>query len=225
VEPDEVTRRVLAVGWLDPTASDGVPTSVLTERAAAGGPDAPAAAFALARRFDETLAPQVDAMLHAGDPALRTATARGLGLSRSAEAVGRLSLAYEWEADAGVRRAIVSSLTIQAAQGGPGAQVGRGMLDLAARLDPDPVARWTASGRSMGRTDPPGVRGVAWIRLVAAEGAAPTLDRTALLSDRDGRALPIAFDGEGYALVPGVSPGEARLRLAPDASSYTAPAP
>jgi HEAT repeat protein len=225
LEPDEATRRVLAVGWSDPTSGDAVPTSVLTERAQAGGPDAPAAAFALARRFDETLATQIDAMLHASDAALRAATARGLGRSASAEASGRLSLAYEWEADAGVRRAIVSALTIRAAEGAAGAQVGRDVLDLAARLDPDPVARWTAAGRSMGSSDPAGVRAVAWIRLVAAEGAAAGLDRTALLADRDGRALPIAFDGEGYALVPGVSPGEARLRLAPDASSYTAPAP
>ncbi len=225
VEPDEATRHVLAIGWTEATGSDPVPTSLLAERAVAGGPDGPAAAFALSRRFDETLATQVDALLHAHDPALRAATARGLGLSASAEAAGRVSLAYEWEADVGVRRAIVSMLTIRAAEGAPGARVGRDVLDLAARLDPDPVVRWTAAGRATGREDPPGVREVAWIRLVAAEGATPALDRTALLTSRGGSALPVAFDDEGYALVPGISPGDARLHLAPDSPSYTAPAP
>ncbi len=219
VDPDDATRHVLALGWTEATGSDAVPTSLLAERAVAGGPDGPAAAFGLATRFDDALAAQVDALLQSRDAALRAATARGLGLSERSEASGRLALAYEWEPDAGVRQAIVSMLTIRAAEGAPGAPAGRDMLDLAARLDPDPVVRWTAAGRPVGRTDTPQV---AWIRLVAADGAAPALDRTALLTDRSGTALPIAFDEEGYALVPGVSPGEARLRLAPDAPSYTA---
>jgi hypothetical protein len=116
-------------------------------------------------------------------------------------------------------------LTIRVADGAPGAHLGHDVVQRAARIDPDPVVRWVAAGRPEGGVDPAGVREVAWIRLVAAEGASPALDRTALLSDRRGRALPIVFDDEGYALVPGISPGEARLRLAPDSPSYTAPAP
>jgi HEAT repeat protein len=226
VEPDEATRRVLALGWTEGASSDAVPTSLLAERSSSGGPDAPAAAFALARRFDESVAPRIDALLQSHDAALRAAALRGLGLSENAEAAGRLSLAYEWEPDPGVRRAIVSMLTIRESLDAPGAQGGRGVLQRAARLDPDPVVRWVAAGRPAGRVGSAGVREVAWIRLVAAEGASPDLDRTALLADRSGRALPIAFDDEGFALVPGISPGEARLRLAPDSPSYTAaPAP
>ena len=220
VEPDDATRHVLALGWTEATGSDAVPTSLLAERAVAGGPDGPAAAFGSPRRFDDALAAQVDALLQSRDPALRAATARGLGLSERSEASGRLALAYEWEPDAGVRQAIVSMLTIRARSSGrparrPAATCStwpRASTPTRSSAGPQPADPWVA-------TDTPQV---AWIRLVAAEGAAPALDRTALLTDRSGTALPIAFDEEGYALVPGVSPGEARLRLAPDAPSYTA---
>jgi hypothetical protein len=216
LEPDETTRRVLALGWTAGTGGDAVPTSVLVARASAGGADAPAAAFALARRSDETLAAAVDGLLRSRDPVLRCQAARGLAFSQAA--------------DARVRRAIVSALAVRVAKGAPGAETARDVLDLAARLDPDPVTRSTATSTEDGRSTLPrrahgaGIREVAWIHLVAAESAAPALDRTAVLTDSAGSALPIAFDDEGYALVPGISPGEARLRLAPDSPSYTAPA-
>ncbi len=230
IEPDEATRRVLALGWAE-AGADRVPTPVLVERANAGGPDAPMAAFALARRSDETLDAQVESLLRARDPVLRAETARGLGLTPAADAVGRLMQAYAWEVDARVRRAIVSALAVRVAHEAPGAQAAReGVLNLTARLDPDPVVRWTASAaaaRSATAQTPveSDRREVAWIRLVAAEGAAAPLDRTALLVPSGAGALPIVFDEEGYALIPGVSPGIARLRLAPEAPSYSAPAP
>jgi HEAT repeat protein len=237
VEPDEATRRVLALGWTAGSVGDSVPTPVLVERAGAGGADGPAAAFALGRRSDEALDGPIDALLGSRDPVLRAQVARGLGAGDAADAVGRLSQAYAWEADATVRRAIVEALAGRIARGAPGAQAAReGVLDLAARLDPDRVTRWAASGAigALPAGTPPtaaaygrgtDIREVAWIRLVAAESAAPSLDRTALLTESGGGALPIAFDDEGYALVPGVSPGEARLRLAPDSPSYTAASP
>ncbi len=236
VEPDETTRRVLAIGWTAASVSDTVPTPVLVERASAGGADAPAAAFALGRRSDEPLDAQVEALLGSRNPVLRAQVARGLGAGRATDAVGRLSRAYAWEADATVRRAIVEALAVRVANGAPGAQAAReGVLELAARLDPDRMTR-SAASRAIGPVRAAGLRTlagydrgkdipeVAWIRLVPAEGAAPALDRTASLADSDGEALPIVFDDEGYALVPGVSPGEARLRLAPDSPSGTAPA-
>jgi HEAT repeat protein len=243
VEPDEATRRVLALGWTEASmepSDDPAPTAVLVERALAGGPDAPAAVFALTLRADESRVAQVDAWLRSRDPVLRAQVARGLGLSPEADAAGRLSRAYAWEVDPAVRRAIVGSLATRAARGAPGGEAAReGVLELAARLDPDAVTRWIAS-QAVARSSAPrssaadagarttveaGVREVAWIRLAAADGARAALDRTALLVDSGGRALPIVFDDEGYALVPGVSPGEARLRLAPDSPSYSAPAP
>ena len=238
VEPDEATRRVLALGWAEASTEpnrDPGPTSVLVERALAGGPDAPVAVFALALRADEARVAQVDAWLQSRDPVLRAQAARGLGLSPAADATGRLSRAYAWEVDPAVRRAIVASLAMRAARGAPGGEAAReGVLDLAGRLDPDAVTRWIASAAVARTTESAavarttveaGVREVAWIRVAAAESARAALDRTALLVESDGRALPIVFDDEGYALVPGVSPGEARLRLAPDSPSYSAPAP
>ena len=230
VEPDETTRRVLALGWTAEPGGDAVPAPVLVARVGAGGADAPAAAFALARRDDETLVAKVDALLRSPDPVLRGQAARGLGLSADPSALGRLSAAYAWEADARVRRAIVDALAVRVAERATGAETARGVLDLAGRLDPAPVVRSTAAAIQDGRWPLPGrargagLREVAWIRLVAAEGAAPALARTAVLADSSGSALPIAFDDEGYALVPGISPGDARLRLAPDSSSVTAPA-
>ncbi|HTB72392.1 MAG TPA: HEAT repeat domain-containing protein [Polyangiaceae bacterium] len=236
VEPDETTRHVLAVSWTTASISDTVPTPVLVERASAGGADAPAAAFALGRRADEPLDAEVEALLGSRDPVLRAQVARGLGAGRAADAVGRLSRAYAWEADASVRRALVEALALRVASGAPGAPAAReGVLELAARLDPDRMTR-SAASRAIGPTPAASlptfaeygrgkdIREVAWIRLVPAEGAAPALDRTASLTASDGDALPIVFDDEGYALVPGVSPGEARLRLAPDSPSVTAPA-
>jgi hypothetical protein len=34
--------------------------------------------------------------------------------------------------------------------------------------------------------------------------------------------LPVVFDADGYALVPGLSPGDSRLRLAPRLPAYEA---
>ncbi len=51
VEPDAGTRAALALGWADASArADGTPTAALIDLARAGGPDAPLAATALARR-------------------------------------------------------------------------------------------------------------------------------------------------------------------------------
>ncbi len=238
IEADEATRRVLALGWIDASADATVPTSVLVERATQGGPDGPLAVLALARRstaldapeqgLDGALDAQVDALLASRDPLLRAHAALGLGLSRAPDAVGRLARAYAWEGEASVRRALVRALAARPADDGQTAR--DGVLDLAARLDPDPVARWTASmalaapaRRAVAGNSE--IENVAWIRLVPAEGSAPALDRTAFTARSDGIAVPIAFDDEGYALVPGVPPGEALLRLAPGLPSYTPPAP
>ena len=226
VETDEATRRVLALGWTAPAAGDLVSTSVLVERARAGGPDAPVAAFALACRSDEALVSEVDALLGSRDPVLRAQAARGLGVTGAPDAAGRLTRAYAWEADPRVRRAIVSALAVRAAARAPGAQAIReGVLD--ARRSPRPGPRDAMDG-----VDGDGAKGATGAarlarrprrhvdRLVAAEGAATALDRTALLVPSGAGALPIVFDDEGYSLVPGVSPGEARLRLAPDPPPY-----
>jgi hypothetical protein len=232
VEPDEPTREVLALGLVGGDAEGVVPTLALVERAQAGGPDAPLAAYALARRANEELSPKVDALLSSYDPVLRAHAALGLGSSDAPDAVGRLSRAYEWEPRVQVRRALVRALAEQAARAGGAmaAPTGRAALELAARLDPDRPTRAIARRSLLGGGD--GERGaggfaaheVAWIRLVPAEGATLPRDATAAVVDADGVALPVAFDEDGYALVPGVPPGEALVRLAPRVPAYE-PAP
>jgi hypothetical protein len=201
-----------------------VPTLTLIERAQAGGPDAPLAALALARRADEPLAPKVDALLASQDPVLRAHAALGLGQSREPDAVGRLARAFAWEARAPVRRALVDALAARMGDDGPAALApsGRAMLEVAARLDPDRVTRAAARRTLLGAPLPGdlGTREVAWLRVVPAEGAALPHGMTAMLVDARGKALPFAFDDDGYALVPGVPPGEARVRLAPRLPAY-----
>jgi HEAT repeat protein len=228
VEPDETTREILAAGLAGGDPDGVVPTLALVERAQAGGPDAPLAAFALARRADQDLAPKVDALLGSYDPVLRAHAARGLGASDAPDAVGRLARAYAWEARVQVRRALVQALAEQQARSGASlaAPAGRAALELASRLDPDRTTRAIArrallgggAGEPLGDGTAP--HEVAWIRMLAADGAALPRGAVAALVDADGLALPVAFDDDGYALVPGMPPGEALVRLAPRVPAY-----
>lgn len=221
VEPDETTRQVLAVGLLDGDSGGVVPTTTLLDHAQAGGPDAPLAALALARRADEELAPKVDALLASRDPVMRAHVARGLAASNAPDAVGRLARAYTWEGVGEVRRALIEALAARSEeeQASPSS---RDTLELASHLEPDRVtralARRTLAGREhTGRS--PG-REVAWLRVIPADGAVLPREVTGALIDAGGVALPVVFDEDGYALVPGLSPGDSRLRLAPRLPAY-----
>jgi HEAT repeat protein len=225
VERDAATRTVLALGLGGGDPAGVVPTRELIDRAEAGGPDAPLAALALARRADDDLAPKVDALLASRDPLVRAYVARGLASSEARDATGRLARAYTWEADAYVRRALVIALAARGADAGAPAR--RDALDLAARLDPDGAVRWTAQVALDGRTESPRavVREVAWLRVVPAEGATLPREQLGVLADDAGSAVPVVLDEDGYALVPGVAPGRARLRLAPRLPAYESAAP
>ena len=219
VEPDEVTRRVLAAGLVEGDPAGTVPTTTLVERAEEGGPDAPLAALAFARRAaaddDDELVPKLDALLASRDPVIRTQVARGLGASKARNAAGRLAHAYTWEPISEVRRALVEALA-----GRPAAEqtapLLRDALELAARLDPDALTRAVARRALDGSAESrrPVGREVAWLRVVAAEGATLPRQLTGIV-DAGGVALPVVFDDDGYALVPGLPPGELHLRLAP----------
>jgi HEAT repeat protein len=226
-ETDETTREVLALGWIDGAASASVPTSVLVDRAEAGGADAALAALALARRADESTGARVDALLASHDPLLRAHAAMGLGEASASDATGRLARAYAWEPEAEVRRAIVLALC-RRDRGHDSVPSRLETLQWAARLDPDRIVRRLAS-RALGGDDAPpsqtALADVAWLRLVPAAGAVPAGGETAALVGADGLARPIAFDDEGYALVPVPSPGEARLRLAPRLPAYESQGP
>jgi HEAT repeat protein len=226
-ESDETTRRVLSVGLESGDPHGAVPTLVLLDRAQAGGPDAPLAALALARRADEQLAPKVDALLVSRDPLLRAHAARGLGESAAPDAIGKLAQAYRWEPNDDVRRALVGGLARHALDHATLPPAARDTLELASRLDPDRVTRAAARRALLGvdvpRTRPR--REVAWVRLLPADGAALPSDMTAALVTPDGLALPVSFDDDGYAVVPGLPPGEAHVRLAPRLPAYEARTP
>jgi HEAT repeat protein len=218
-EADETTRQVLALGMYDGDPEGVVPMSTLIDRAHSGGPDAPLAALAVAQRTGSAIDPIVGALLASRDPVIRAHAARGLGLSTAPDAPGRLDRAYSFEADVLARRAIVSALAARGARGAP-------TLAIAAQLDPDAVVRAVAKDALAGA--PPAGRAlvheVAWIRVVQADDASsPEMTGTVVLGD--GLAVPVAFDDDGYVLLPGVPPGEAQLRLAPRLPAYRAPSP
>jgi hypothetical protein len=220
VEEDETTRRVLGVGLVEGDPAGTVPTTTLIERARGGGPDAPLAALTLARRADEELTPEVDALLESPDPVMRSHVARGLQASKAPDASGRLARAYAWESNAEVRRALIEALTTR--NGDPRAVPSlHETLEVAAQLDPDRVTRALAQSALDGRA--PMVksvgREVAWLRVVPADGATLPHELTGEV-EADGVAWPVVFDEDGYALVPGLSPGDVRLVLAPRLPAY-----
>lgn len=225
-EPDETTRVVLSIGLIRGDPEARWPMSSLLESMRSGRPDAMPATLALARRADEVAADVLEQALASRDPVIRAHVARGLGLSAAPEAPGRLSEVYAWEADVEVRRAVIDALSVQPSTRSSPA-VAR-TLALAAALDPDALVRWTAR-RALSGAPSAGLDGeaasareVAWIRIAAAPGAVALRDETGLLVRSDGLAVPIVFDDDGYALVPGIPPGEARLRLAPRLPVYFA---
>lgn len=221
VEPDAATRTVLGIGMWDGDPLGAVTSSSLARIARSGGADSPLAVQTLASRMDEDSADSIDPFLASSDPVLRAHVARGLARSAAPDAPGRLARMYAWESSAEVRRAIVAGL---ARAHDPEAPLPRETLETAARLDPDRIVRWTAQ-RALLRRSPVSVRSVrrevAWIQLIAAPNATIPRDETAILVQSDGSALPIAFDGDGYALVPGIRSGEAWLRLAPRLPAYS----
>jgi HEAT repeat protein len=230
-EPDAATRqaRAAALAGGDPDAR--VSTTELLERARSGDPDAPVAALAFTSRADDARGGEVLALLASRDPTVRAHAARGLATSPLASASGRLHDAYTFEADAAVRYAIVLAVALR----GDDAAAARATLSLAQRLDPDARVRWTASrARALrdaarrGDLAATEVTSIAWLRLMTPEGGAPppplanvgspagaAAAITAALVRADGLAVPIVFDSDGYALVPGMPPGDARLLLAP----------
>ncbi len=210
-EADAATKRVLSLGLLGGDPDGRVPTLALVDRAEAGGADAPLAAMALAGRKDDAQKHKVELLLASRDPLVRLHAARGLARSELPESTGMLAEAYRFETDVLVRRELVRALAAKAA-----APVRAEVLGLAATLDPDGIVRDVAA-RALANAPSPGdamLRDTAWIHVTTPDGsAAPVLVGAYVTSE--GAVLPIAFDADGYAIVPGVSAGEGRLVLEP----------
>ncbi|MDB4946797.1 MAG: repeat protein, partial [Labilithrix sp.] len=225
-EKDDVTRQVLAIGLLDGDDEGLVKTTTLVDRADAGGPDAALATLALARRADESSERKVTQLLGARDVVLRAHAARGLGASSLPDASGRLADAYAYETEAVVRRAIVAALAERPLDADAPAR--RTTLSFASDLDPDGPTRQAARLATAGATTPLGASPLletAWLRVLTADGGAPGSVHVGSLVRSDGLAVPIAFDEDGFALVPGLPAGETRLALAPRLPQGKAPSP
>jgi hypothetical protein len=225
-EPDARTRLTMAGALIDADPEGIVPTNALFERTLAGEDDAPLAAMTLAARAEPAHRAQVRALLASSDPILRAHVARGLGQSADPEATGQLADAYRFEADPLARRAIVLALAGRTQDAGAPARLEA--LRTASRLDPDEPTRDAAS-RALARLPAtPGANariGIAWLRLTTSTGSAPPSPTfTGALLRLDGLAVPLAFDQDGYALVP-IPEGDSRLRLAPRVPAYDAPSP
>jgi hypothetical protein len=217
-EKDPSTRQVLAIGLYGGDPEDSITTTTLVDRAESGGADAALATFALARRADEDNARKVGQLLGARDAVLRTHAARGLGVAHLSDATGRLANAYAYETDTDVRRALIGALAARTKDAN--APLRKQTLELAASLDPDGPVRQAAKRALDGVTTPfaPSANTeVVWLRVTAENGGPPPAGDPYVgsLVRSDGLAVPLAFDDEGYVLVPGVPPGDARLVLAP----------
>ncbi|MBX3192463.1 MAG: HEAT repeat domain-containing protein [Labilithrix sp.] len=232
-EPDPVVRQLLAFG-LESGDPDGlVTTTSLVDRAESGGADAPLAVYALTRRADEPLARKVGQLLASKDAVIRAHAARGLALSALPDASGRLAGAYAYETDVTVRRAIVAALAARTQDANAPAR--KTTLEIASQLDPDGPTRQAARRAVLGvaATGALVPRGsafveTAWLRLTegaSAPSGGGSLALVGSLVRSDGVAVPLAFDDEGFAIVSGLPPGEARLVLAPRLPSYKAGAP
>ena len=220
-ETDSVTRLLLARG-LELADHTPLTTTALGERLRTGGPDAPLAALALARIGDARDRELVVAALESPDPLLRAHTARGLADSPEAWAVPLLSEAYDAEVDSGVRRSLV--LALASRRNDSASPLRARALDRATRLDPDPGVRAIAE-RALGGLPAPELsreRDVVWLRIMTDTGAPPPSPvALGVLVRSDGIAAPVAFDDDGYALIPAPK-GPARLLLAPRLRPYQA---
>jgi len=211
-EPDEYTRAVLAIGLLSGDPNALVPTLGLIERVDVGGADAPLSATALCARKGDAIKDKIEALKASTDPVMRAHVARGLGASEEPSATGRLAEAVRYEAEPLVRLAEMTALARRAT-----APVRNEMLRVTAQFDPEARIRDVASRALNGSTPPAAwpVREVAWLRVATADGLPPAQPMLASYVTSEGVAIPIAFDADGYALVPGIPPGDGRLILAP----------
>jgi hypothetical protein len=196
IEPEDATRNVLTSGLLHLGSNAGITTAWLDERASANDVDAPLAAFALARRVDETQDVSALRGLTSSNAQVRAHTARGLTHSTRPDATGRLANAYAYEADAQVRRAIVQALYARGFDANAPSRVWA--LNAASELDPDASVRDAANGKLPSKANDSAIE---WLTASTDMHSTNEIRLGSFVRD-DGFAIPFAFDDSGYALVP-----------------------
>jgi len=222
-ETDGPTLLVLS-GGLAAMDDEATTTRRLADRVREGGIDAPLSSLALARRAREEDQDAVAVALASPDPVLRAHVARGLASAAPPWSDGLLAQAYETEVNAAVRRSIIAALATRRRDGT--VPLRERALDTAARLDPEAAIR-TLADRALRGLPPPALPsrgGAVWLRVMTGAGTPPSRLVTGVVLRADGLAVPVAFDGDGYALLPAPD-GPARLMLAPGVAAYEAPLP
>jgi hypothetical protein len=214
VESDAATREVLSIGLVDGDREGRVSTQTLLEMIRAGRSDAWIAASALFHRVDVDATEETSWFEQSPDAVMRSQVARGLGGNPSPNALGHLLREFRFEGNARVRRAIVRALTSR--RDLDGVPESRILLEEAAYLDPDPVVRAFARAPNVRFAPSTSGRDVACLRISLAENAVPVGTMTATVIEPGGVAVPIAFDDEGFAIVPGLPEGDIDVRLAPN---------
>lgn len=220
-ERDEPTRQVLASGLLDGSADGLLTTRWLLDRAESGGADAALATHALTRRADEPIERKVGQLLASKDAVLRMHAARGLADAPLADASGRLATAYAYETDVNVRRAVVASLAARTKDASAPSR--KSTLETAELLDPDGPTRQIARRGLAGsgaQASAPIQHEAVWLRITLGSGAPPGDVYLGSVVRSDGVSVPVTFDDDGFAILPGLPPGDVRLVLAPRLPSY-----
>lgn len=215
IETDRVVRTLLASGFACARGAEGVSSAELWDRARNGGPDAPLSQLGLAARSHDRDDGEIPAWFTSRDPLVRSHVARGLGVASRTDSSGRLARALLYETDANVRRVMVRALAERSAEDSPAA---REALTTIAEWDPEDDLRALAEGVLRGDARPAATepKDAAWLKLATRVGANHGRGAAlATVQQSNGLAIPIAFDADGYALVPGLPPGGIQLVLAP----------
>jgi hypothetical protein len=161
-------------------------------------------------RDDDTLRPELSALLDGGDPWIRSHVALGMARSENPSALGLLAKRYLTEREAFVRYAIVVSLSQRREP------TRTRTLRLAADLDPDTRVRQTARRALEGgrlTALPPG-DATLWLELVESNSQRGR-SHAALLATSTGLVLPVVADPDGLLSVAGLPDGPVSVRLAP----------
>lgn len=216
-ERDPATRTALFTALASGDPSGIVPSPLLVDRAESGAPEAALAAFALARRSEEEPTEKVKGLLASRTNLVRDYALLGLSSSKVRDVSGRIASAYQYEPDPVERLWLVRALATRS--GDADARVRKDTLTLAAKLDPSPEVRFVARRAALGigiATTRGEADEIAWLRVSGPDGRPPAESGfTGTLLASTGETIVVAFDPEGYALVPQVPPGETRILLAP----------
>ena len=209
---DPTLREGLAGALSDVVTPRGVSTTTLLSLAEAAQASGPVFGRALGPRDAPMFRTRIEGLLRSGDPDMRAQVGIGLGQSPEPSAASLLVEAYAFEPDPWVRRALVLGLAARQSE------VGRSWLELAARLDSDEqvrsLARLALAGRQL--VAPASGNQVLWLRLSSTsdQTAGP---RAVRLISSNGFATVAVTAPDGQALIPGLTPGAARVRVAASA--------